>query len=54
MTWATIQEVDEWIDDFAADDPLGALRDLAKHLTSHRLTPAPSPSPPRPSCTPGT
>ncbi len=38
MTWVTYQEWAEAVDDLAADDPLGMLREgLAEYVTAHRL-----------------
>ena len=37
MSFATTQEVDEFIDDWAADDPLGALRQIPEWLSDYRL-----------------
>ena len=37
MTWATYQEAMEWVDDFAADYPLEALRHYAEYLSDFRL-----------------
>jgi hypothetical protein len=38
MSWASIQEALDWLDDFAAEHPLEALRaGYAKHLSPYRL-----------------
>jgi hypothetical protein len=37
MTWATVQEALNWLDDFAAEHPLEALREYADYLSEHRL-----------------
>jgi hypothetical protein len=38
MTWATLDELDEWIDDWAAEHPLQALREgFAGYLSAYRL-----------------
>lgn len=37
MTWATYQEALEWLDNFAADHPLEALRSYAEYLSDYRL-----------------
>jgi hypothetical protein len=37
MTWATVQEALDWLDDFAAEHPLEALREYADYLSEYRL-----------------
>jgi hypothetical protein len=37
MTWATVQEALDWLDDFAAELPLEALREYADYLSEYRF-----------------
>ena len=37
MTWATYQEAMEAVDEFAADNPLEALRHYSQYLNDYRL-----------------
>ena len=37
MSWATVQEALDWLDDFAAENPLTALREYAEYLSDYRL-----------------
>jgi hypothetical protein len=37
VTWATVQEALDWLDDFAAERPLEALREYGDYLSPYRL-----------------
>jgi hypothetical protein len=37
MTWASVEEPPEFLDDLAADDPLRALREFPECLSDYRL-----------------
>jgi hypothetical protein len=37
MTWATAEEALEWLDDWAAENPLDALREYAEYVSPYRL-----------------
>jgi hypothetical protein len=37
MSWATIEEALEWLDNWVAENPLDSLREYAEHLSPYRL-----------------
>jgi hypothetical protein len=37
MSWATVQEAPDWLDDFAAEHPLEALREYTDYPSPYRL-----------------